>query len=90
MKTYVFYDVAPCSLLDVSEELTASVTITLMMETSINMSTRLHGSTSEKTTIFILVAMITLNFTFQKLYNSGSSSNIAYFLLHYSCTETIE
>jgi hypothetical protein len=56
-KMTVFWDVAPCSLVkfaDVSEVLAASI---------IRVMIRLHNATSQKTLIFILAAVRTLNLT---------------------------
>jgi hypothetical protein len=53
----VFWDVAPCSLVDVYRRFSGTSIITLMMEaastceTSVT-STRLHGATFHKTVIF--------------------------------------
>jgi hypothetical protein len=55
-KVAVFWDVVPCSLLtDISEVFTASI-ITAMSKAPLKhqtVSTRLHGATPQKTTMFI-------------------------------------
>jgi hypothetical protein len=65
LKMAVFWDVAQCSL--VSKVLTASIIALIMEAVSTqkrrSISTRLHGAASQKTAIFIFLAVRTCNLT---------------------------
>jgi hypothetical protein len=65
MKMAVFWDVAPCSFVDIERHLIGACCLhhqggTLKRRP---VSTSLHDATSQKTVIFILVPMRILNFT---------------------------
>jgi hypothetical protein len=61
MKMAVFWDVAPCNLVDIARSFIGVYLITLMIEAvklfrkSQSVSTRIHGATSQKKVIFLMI-----------------------------------